>query len=454
VNLSINSRMLIAAGIILFSFLGVTGVTLENSFHASTEEALKERLRVHLNALIASAEVTEGTVRLAYALPESRFFTQGSGLYAKIIGNNDQVIWSSPSMEGITIPVAGGLARGITRYQYLDASNGESLLVFSLGVNWGEQEKPGEGYTFVVAEGLGRFNQQILEFRQNLWGWLGGVTIILLFMLTVILRWGLTPLREVADDLADIEAGRQLELHGSYPKELRNLTDNLNALMRTNREHEERYQASLGDLAHSLKTPLSVLRGAVELPNQSVTGLQATVEEQVGHMDQIVQYQLQRAAVSGRTTLLAPIDMLATTQKIIKAMNKVYADKALNQRIEIEPGLAFHCEEGDMMELLGNLIDNACKWARREVEIRVGRGNSPEGEGTGLLIEILDDGQGIDEENLPTVLSRGGRADEQVGGHGLGLAIVRDIVELYNGRLVVSRASLGGAQVTVWLPMA
>lgn len=452
-NLSINSRMLIAASIILFSFLGVTGLTLEGSFHASTEESFKERLQVHLNTLIASAELEEdGSMRLIYALPETRFFTERSGLYAKIIGNDGKVAWSSLSMNGITIPIQSGLGRGEGRYQYLNTSEGEPVLVYSLGLTWGEHEKLQEGYTFAVAESLARFNQQQLEFRQNLWAWLGGVTLFLLIMLTIILRWGLAPLREVAEDLQDIETGRHIELHGKYPKELRGLTDNLNALIQTNREHEERYQASLGDLAHSLKTPLAVLRGSVELPNQSVSSVQSTVEEQVERMDQIVQYQLQRAATSGRTALMAPVNLEAITQKITDAMRKVYADKEIQFHIDIEPGLEFHCQEGDMMELLGNLLDNAYKWAKQRIEIKIRRAEFDAGNESGLLVKIRDDGPGIEEKHIDTVLSRGGRADAETSGHGLGLAMVQNIVELYHGQLKITRASLGGAQVTLWLP--
>ena len=452
-RLSINSRMLIAASIILFSFLGVTGVTLENSFRVSTEQSLKERLQVHLNALIAAAEQEEdGSIRLLYALPETRFFTERSGLYAKVIGNNGNVIWSSLSMQGITIPIQGGLERGEVRYQHLTASSGEPLLVFSLGLTWGEQQKFKEGYTFAVAENLERFNRQLSEFRQNLWAWLGGVTLILLIMLTVILRWGLAPLREVAEDLQDIEAGRHQELHGRYPKELRGLTDNLNALIRTNREHEERYQASLGDLAHSLKTPLAVLRGAVEVASQSVDQLQTTVEEQVERMDQIVQYQLQRAATSGRTALMAPVDLEVMTHKIASAMDKVYAEKSLKCHIDIEAELEFHCQEGDIMELLGNLVDNAFKWAKQRIEISIRQDEFENQAVPGLLVEISDDGPGIEEKDLETVLARGGRLDPATQGHGLGLAMVQNIVELYQGELRITRAQLGGAKVTLWLP--
>lgn len=454
-TLSINSRMLIAASIVLFGFLGLTGLTLERSFYANSEESFKERLPVHLNALIASAEIDEtGGIRLVYALPEARFFTEQSGLYAKIIANNGSVVWSSPSMKDVTISVFTGLERGVSRYQYLTTSIAEPVLVYSLGMTWGDEQQFKEGYTFVVAESLKRFNQQQLEFQQSLWGWLAGVTLVLLLVLTLILRWGLAPLRQVAEDLRDIENGRHLRLQGNYPKELRGLTENLNALIRTNTEQEERYQASLGDLAHSLKTPLALLRGAVEVGQPLAKSLQSSIEEQVERMDQIVQYQLQRAASSGRTALMAPVDLSEVAQKIINALNKVYADKGIVCRIELEAGLAFRCQEGDLMELLGNLLDNAYKWAERQVELKI-RGDSPDASTEpGLIIEIADDGPGIDPKDLDTVLARGGRLDSQTSGHGLGLAMVQDIVELYSGKLRISGAELGGAQIKLWLPFS
>jgi len=457
-TLSINSRMLIAASIVLFGFLGLTGLTgltLERSYYANSEESFKERLPVHLNTLIASAELDEaGGIRLVYALPEARFFIEQSGLYAKIIANNGSVVWSSPSMKGMTIPVFTGLERGVSRYQYLATSTAEPVLVYNLGMTWGDKQQFNEGYTFVVAESLERFNQLQLEFQQSLWAWLAGVTLVLLLMLTLILRWGLAPLRKVAEDLRDIENGRHLRLHGNYPKELRGLTENLNALIRTSAEQEERYQASLGDLAHSLKTPLSVLRGAVEGSQPSAKSLQSSIEEQVERMDQIVQYQLQRAATSGRTALMAPVDLNTITQKITKALNKVYADKGVVCRVEVEAGLVFRCQEGDLMELLGNLLDNAYKWAERQVELKV-RSDSPDASTElGLIIEIADDGPGIYPEDLDTVLARGGRLDSQISGHGLGLAMVQDIVELYSGKLRILQAELGGAQIKLWLPFS
>ncbi|MFC1750410.1 ATP-binding protein [Pseudomonadota bacterium] len=253
--------------------------------------------------------------------------------------------------------------------------------------------------------------------------------------------------------MADIEHGRSSELQGEYPRELRGLTDNLNSLIRSNREHEERYRSSLGDLAHSLKTPLAVLRGVVDMPNPSVANMRTTVGEQVVRMDQIVQYQLQHAATSGRTALVAPVQLDKVVEKILKAMQKVYAEKKVicDVQMAVTSGNPFRCDEGDLMELFGNVMDNAFKWSEARVEVKISQ-NLPNDTSKFLLITVMDDGCGIDERDVDTVLSRGGRLDDEVAGHGFGLAMVKGIVDLYGGELKIGRAALGGAQVDISLP--
>ena len=451
-NLSINGRMLIAALIILISFLGVTGLTLQRFFQTSAEDALKERLVVQLHALIASMEVSEnGDMELMYALHETRFFSPGSGLYSQVLGQDNQPVWTSISMEGVSIPdLHAGLRRGQERYEFLKSADGVPLLVYSIGVTWGDDSMFEEQYTFVAAESLTRLNDQVQAFRKKLWGWLAAVTIVLLVMLTLILRWGLAPLRKAAEDVRAVEQGRRAELDDRYPAELRGLTENLNALIHTNREHELRYRASLGDLAHSLKTPLAVLRGSVEKPGHTLTELHRSVEEQIERMDQIVQYQLQRAAASGRKAMATPINVTSLVNKMLSALKKVHADKNLTCRLNIADTLEFRCDEADLIELVGNIVDNACKWGQKTVELTVYR--ELRGKDKGLFLEIADDGPGISEESLPTVLQRGGRLDQSISGDGLGLALVQDIVHLYEGRLTFGRSNLGGALVTVWLP--
>lgn len=449
--MSINARMLITSGVVLAIFLGVTGVVLEQSFRHSALESVRERLMAHMNVLIASVEEDEdGRMMIAYALPETRFFTPRSGLYAVIMKNNGDKVWVSPSMQGLELELHTGLARGSHRYEYIDSSENLPVLVFSLGLTWGDSVNSGDGYTFFVIEGLSRHHEQINDFRTSLWGWLAGVSVVLLLMLALILRWGLLPLRRVASDLAEVEAGARIDLKGPYPRELRGLTDNLNALIHSSREHEERYKASLGDLAHSLKTPLAVLRGTIEQQGNSEVALRSMVDEQVERMDQIVQYQLQRASTTGRRALMAPLDVQGLARKVLSALDKVYADKNVDGGVIQEGVVEFHGQEGDLMELLGNLLDNAYKWCQHKVELRIrciGSG------GRELLMTIEDDGPGIADDQLDLVLRRGFRADERTSGHGLGLDMVRDIVDLYEGTLSISRSELGGAMIQVRLPV-
>lgn len=464
---SINTRMLITASFILAGFLGITGITLDRTYRISAEEALKERMMIQLSVLIASLDQDEqGNIQILYALPEPRFFTPDSGLYAKIIKNSGEITWSSPSISGIEIPSHDGYSRGDRKFEHILSTSGRPLLSLSIGVTWGEHDTPNEGYTFVIFEELDRTNQQVSHFRHNLWASLGGVSIVLLLMLALILRWGLAPLRQAAQEISEIEAGKHREIQGKYPKELSSLTNNINALIQTSSEHETRYTASLGDLAHSLKTPLAVLRGAVEAPHSSIETLRKTTEEQVKRMDQIVQYQLQRAATSGRTALTAPINPERVANQVIAALDKVYADKKVQRNLTFAAGLELHLEEGDLMELLGNLCDNAYKWCQRRVDVTLSleyrdkKGDkkgkdSDDNVRTRLLIEVADDGPGISPEFADMVVQRGWhRCKRDTTGHGLGLSFVRDIVDLYDGELQIKQSlPLGGALIQVYLPL-
>ncbi len=459
---SINTRMLIAASFILAGFLGITGTTLDRTYRLSAEEGLKERMMIQVSMLIASLDQDEwGNIRMIYALPEPRFFTPDSGLYAKIIKNDGNIVWASPSMPSIGIPTHDSYSRGDLKFEHIASAQGKPLLSLSIGVTWGEDDAKNEGYTFVVIEDLVRTHQQVIHFRRNLWGSLGGVSVMLLIMLAFILRWGLAPLRKAAQEISEIEVGRHREMEGVYPKELSSLTNNINALIRTSSEHETRYTASLGDLAHSLKTPLAVLRGAIEAPHHSIDTLRKTTEEQIVRMDQIVQYQLQRAATSGRTALTAPINPERIASQVIAALDKVYAEKQIQGNLTVASELKLHIDEGDLIELLGNLCDNAYKWSQKCVDVSLSlehydNSDNKSGEhlATRLLIEVADDGPGISPEFADRVVQRGWRKHkEDAPGHGLGLSFVRDIVDLYDGELEIKQSRLGGTLIQVYLPL-
>ena len=300
-----------------------------------------------------------------------------------------------------------------------------------------------------VAEHESALNAQLDVFRRTLWLWLVGLGIVLLLVDLLLLRWSLTPLRRVASDLARVERGDQDRLEGRYPSELDGLTRSLNDFIESEREQRARHRNTLADLAHSLKTPLAVVRSELEGEGGDAS-LRDTVEEQVRRMDEIVAYQLSRAATAGHKTFAAAIGIEQLAEEIVQSLEKVHADKHVLCEFEIDPEARFYGEQGDLMELLGNLLENAFKWARHRVLLTVKRTGPIGARRRGLEIVVEDDGPGIPEDQVERVLERGQRGDERVQGHGIGLAIVRDIVRAYRGELVVSRsAAFGGAAFTL-----
>jgi two-component system sensor histidine kinase PhoQ len=245
-------------------------------------------------------------------------------------------------------------------------------------------------------------------------------------------------LRKVANELHSIEQGKQESLHGNYPAELRGLTGNLNTLLAHERAQQQRYRNALADLAHSLKTPLAVLQGTADDA--------ASVREQVNRMQQSVDYQLQRAATAGRGGLNSPLEIQPLLDSLLQALHKVHADKAVSVQQHIREGLMVRADKGDLTELLGNLLDNAFKWCQQQVLLRAELADKQ------FVLQVEDDGKGIAPEQAEDILSRGMRADESVPGHGIGLAMVRDIVSAYEGTLQIDASPLGGARFTIRLP--
>lgn len=445
---SLRTRLLLVSAVVLAGFLGLTGLALDRAFSASAESALRERLQGHLYALLAAADLNASNrLELPVELPEPRFNLIGSGLVAEVRDAAGVSVWRSRSALGVDFAAATNAAPG--ERVYTQSTDGVApRLTLSLATRWEVGGQP-RVYVFHVAERLDEYQAQIRQFRRGLFGWLAAATVLLLVAQALILRWGLAPLRRVASDLSEMEAGRAQALSGRYPTELQPLVDNLNALLAGARTHLQRYRDTLGNLAHSLKTPLAVLRGSVEA-KAPVEELRAVAQEQLQNMNEIVEYQLQRAAAAGRTALSAPLPAAPAVGKLLAALEKVYASKSLRMDIDIAPGVMFRGDEGDLLEVLGNVADNACKWASSRVRVEA-RNESGGAEGPRFLLRVEDDGPGIPDDQVQRVRARGARADAAMPGHGLGLAVVQEIVELYDGELVILRSPLGGAAVEVRL---
>ncbi len=444
---SLRGRLLIAASVVLAAFLSLTGLSLDRAFRDSALAAVQDRLQAQVYMLLGAVNVDAfNRLTLPQALPEARFSTPDSGLYADLMDSQGNLVWHSPSLLGLALPFFPAVRNpGDTQFAPLESSDGTPLFVLAFTVSWEIAHNQYQLYTFRVAETRRDFDDQVWSFRRGLWGWLLVSTAVLLAAQGLILRWSLKPLRRVATEIKDIETGRRDELSSGYPEELQPLTVNLNALLRQGHAHLERYRNALGDLAHSLKTPLAVLRGALENDADPVE-LRRTLGEQVERMNRTVDYQLQRAAASGRIALSAPLPVAPIARKILDSLAKVYAERAPRLRAEIAATTVFYGDEGDLLEILGNLADNACKWCRRQVVVRAWPADH--GGRTELVVEVEDDGPGIPADQAPLLLHRGQRADPTVAGHGIGLAVVRNLVEeVYYGRLEVGRGSLGGARL-------
>lgn len=448
--LSLNSRVLFAASAVLASFFGLAGITLDRFYTQSAETALKDRLQGKVHALIATADINEmGRVYIPEIFPGTHFPVVLPTLYAQITANDDEVIWKTPSLLELALNFPTGLARNEEIYKHVTLANNEMFATYSLGVAWDDISHD-YIYTFSAAENLAGMHEQINHYRKNLWGWLGGVALVLLAVQGSILRWGLAPLQTAAGELAAIEAGKQSRLQHQYPGEMKALTDNLNALLNHQQEHLERYRHTLGDLAHSLKTPLAVLQSAAE-ETKSESKFVQTVQEQLYRMNQITEYQLQRAATAGQIPLKAPVSVYDIVKKVLKSLNKVYAEKGVASEFTVDKSLVFHADESDLLEVIGNLADNAFKWCKHYVGINVKMHVAAGYKAAELVITVEDDGLGIPNEMINQVVQRGVRADQGISGHGIGLSVVQDIAQIYGGRLEIKTSQHGGASITAIL---
>lgn len=446
---SLNSRLLLAASVASVAFLGVTGWVLDKAFQNSAETAVRSHLQGQLYGLLAAFDVDDrGRLIVPTNLPESRFSRINSGLYARVVDSESNVVWRSDSLLSRSLPARTNLVAGDSLFERVTIRAGIDLFWLRFGLAWEINDRLSVDYEFTVAEDLASYNAQVDSFRRSLWIWLGGAVVLLLLVQTAVLRWSLTPLREVAAEVAAVEQGDLSQLVGEYPRELSGLTRSINNFINNERRQIERYRNTLGDLAHSLKTPLAVIRGAMEA-RQPVNPDE--VAAQVDRMSEIVDYQLRRAAAAGKRTLTAPVSIPACVDKVVNSLRKVYANRDIQVNQDISPELKFYGDEGDLFEVLGNLIDNAFKWSRGQVIVR-GELIAKQQHRSGVRLCIVDDGPGIDASLRERVLKRGVRSDSRAAGQGLGLASVQDIVGAYGGSMRIAPHNGHGTEVCVEFP--
>jgi two-component system sensor histidine kinase PhoQ len=442
---SLSRRLLVAVSVPLALFFGIMMLVLDSGFRALSERSLNELIDAQMVSLIAAADpLPNGSYGPDTQTLDPRMATPHSGLYAQIRSGEHQ--WRSASTAGVVADFGPILRRGERSLEYASFGH-ERVAIESRAIRFEDDAKNAETLTFSVAVSLTPYEEQLWQFRRELLGWFVGLMLALLLTLAALLNWVLAPVRRMEREIHEVEAGRSEHLGEGYPRELSGVTTNLNALLVGERRRLSRYRDTLGNLAHGLKTPLAVMRSS--LP---ATPAAAGLGREIDRMSGIIEHQLKRAAASGGALLgQAPVELAPLAADLRAALLKVYAHKDLSLELAVAPGAQFSGDRGDLTELIGNLLDNACKWCRGRV--RLSAQSDPAAEPRQrLTLVIEDDGPGISAADRERVLERGVRADESVPGYGLGLAMVRDTVDLYGGTLSIDSSPLGGARFTLALP--
>ncbi|MFT4196814.1 MAG: ATP-binding protein [Pseudoxanthomonas sp.] len=455
---SLRARQLMAASIGLLAFLALAGVALDRAFIRTAQENLRQRLAGYAMAYANKIDFgRDGSlIEPDNSTIDPRFSRPGSGLYAEIVLPNGA--WGSPSTLGPYLPEGRMLKPrkqafdGPLAMTQLDGSAG-TVYRYGIGTVWGERGPGSEfAYSIYIMEDTQTLVAQLNTFRGALWVYLGSAGLILLLLQVAILNWSLKPLQRVINELTRVQGGQASRMSEAHPRELEPLTDSINAFIESERENLERQRNTLADLAHSLKTPLAVLR--TQLDNGAGgQELRQELDVQLKRMNDLVSYQLTRAASGGHKLFATPVEIEPHAEQIVRGLEKVYAAKGVICEFELDPQARFHGEPGDLQELMGNLLENAFKWAHSRVLLTVTPLATGGSRRAGLLLAVDDDGPGIAEEDVGRVLQRGVRGDERVQGHGIGLSIVQDLVRGYRGELLVGRSQeLGGARFEVRLP--
>ncbi len=448
---SLRARVVLWVSVALVVLFAATGVVLDVAFRNSMDQARQELLEVQVFGLIALADDSSGELSLASAAATDRQFeVANSGLYGALYADDGRAVWQSPSLLGREFPIEYLTVAGEQRFERVDVPGFPPLESLLRGLSWEFPDGRLADYTFAVALSLEPYNERQAAFRRILIGWFLGITLTMLIVVSGLLTFVLLPLKRLERQVREVEAGERVKLTGRYPSEIVGLADNLNTLIDTERRRLTRYRNTLDDLAHSLKTPLAAMRTLLaEQRAKAAEPVQKALNPELERMDQRVSYQLRRARATGATGLgTEPVAVTPIVEDLKQTLDKVYRDKRVACSVDVAPAAVFRGDPGDLTEILGNLMDNGYKYCKSRV--RVTARSTQER----LVIAVADDGRGITAEEAATLFRRGQRADESVPGQGIGLAVVRETVELYRGTLDLSRSDLGGAELRVELARA
>lgn len=413
---------------------------LNNAFKQAVLSNAEDALRNQILLLISNVDVIDGQLLVPQVLSEPRLSQTDSDLYAQIYNQQGELLWRSASLLDAQMPT---LSKGLGEFEFFATPSWpghQPVYAMTLGIEW-ETAQGDLPLTVQVSEASNEYAARLREYQQTVGLWLLVIGAALLGLLLLVLNWALKPLNRVTKQVAEIERGARQRFAEDYPEEVSRLTQNLNQLLNFEEQRIERHKQVLGNLAHSLKTPIAVLSGL----NYSADN-KAEAQQQLDTMRTIIDYQLQSASAVGRRRFARPISIASATAQIIASLDKLQRDKQLQVELQIDDNHQFYGDLGDWMELAGNLLDNAYKWANSKIVVIVQNQPLPDSAShrKATVLQVIDDGDGINEQLKETILQRGIRLDSQAPGHGLGLHIVKGIVEAYEGEIDIHNAEPRG----------
>jgi len=436
---SIGSRLIIGTGLVLAIFVLLMGLSISYSVHKRAETARLDRLQGLIYGILGATDITvSGNLEVnSQALPDPMLNHSTVGMYAEIIGNDAQQIWQSTSTTS-WIPDTEIRPIGDWQFSTVSRKSAESLNRLQLSTAW--QFDNGEEFPFIVhvvmeADSIAK---QLSRFNRAMWASLLLSAVALLIVQLFVLRHSLKPLRTIGEQVSDIEAGTRDAIDTTVPGELKSLTQGLNALLGAERARRTQYRHALDDLAHSLKTPLSVLQNIGNL--DSVEG--ETVGEQTKLMQQSIERHLERTHLQSPRYLASALKLKPVLRRICSSLEKLYDSSKVKIDINnVDDDFTVRMDEADLMEVLGNLIENSCKYNSSQISVI-------SDQDTRSLI-IQDNGIGFPDLDLEELMQRGVRADTQTPGTGMGLAASSQLMAAYGGQLKPAHRPAGGAQLTL-----
>lgn len=437
-NLSIRFRLLLTASLTLSAFAILFVYAQTAAFSHTLEDNIQQRLAADARTVLASARFLQGELVMPSALSNPRFNQVESDLVALIYDSEGGVVWRSSSSGGFQPSYRPHYNEGEVVFLRLAMPEQEhDYYIYDWDIELGDR-----AYSIITGIRSEEFDANLRTYQRQLRLWLIAGLGGLLMLLSSGLMWTLRPLRRLYRQVLAVERGHQAQLHGDYPAELERLTVGLNRLLVAQRSRQQRYQASLADLAHGLKTPLAVVN---EASRNLCDEERHVMQEQVQIMNQLVSFHLQRATPLSAGWVISPLPLAPVLEKLCSSLGKVYRDKNVSWKIDLD-----QCEvlisEAEALELFGNLLENAFRLCLREVRIGASR------VGVNTVVRVEDDGPGVPEDQREKILERGGRADSQHPGQGIGLALVTDMLSEMDGSLSIESSELGGAAFCVTLP--